>query len=310
MVFLVSVLNLTVKIFATITEEQENLSNMIQTYFKNFPAYLTLENNNNIPNIICTITFYSSIEQLKNNESIDLINEHKTNNSKDLLLIGVFTHLLDDFFEYNEITSLIQENLFVFVNYESKDILLSEKNVIPFIMLNEFMNYLFFSNEKKLEIHNGPCSRNINTLQDINPSKVVNSLSFLQDEVKFCSMCSEKILKAIQKLEINNLVSATNTSSTLKEESNSKPVIPEVDQGSENLVQRATSPPPRRIKELVDPNANLSFAQRKQISAILKELSILKEPLDDSEYLEVRKRFFEGKISEQVFLQILKRKSK
>ena len=75
-------------------------------------------------------------------------------------------------------------------------------------------------------------------------------------------------------------------------------------------MQQARKPPPRRTQDLKDPNQDLSFAQRKQISAILHELGILKEPLEDTEYLETRQRFFDGKISEQVFLQILKRKSK
>ena len=51
------------------------------------------------------------------------------------------------------------------------------------------------------------------------------------------------------------------------------------------------------------------MAQRRQINEILKILNLHKEPLEDSEYLETRQRFFDGKISEQVFIQLLKRKA-
>jgi hypothetical protein len=181
----------------------------------------------------------------------------------------------------------------LFVNYSSKDQIEQNNKFIPIIFLNEFVNWLFSLNESKsLEIHDGLCSRITSTANE---------------NFRFCSTCSDKILIAFNQFKKDNFGFKSDTV-LLPSQTDKKNEVPLTTDGS-NLIQQATRPPPKRSQEIQDPNANLSFAQRKQINQMLKDVGILKEPYD-AEYLETRQRFFEGKISEQVFLQILRRKSK
>lgn len=300
-----------IKLTPPLDAKQDNIVNLVQSIFNDFSSFLTMDESTNIPHITSVIEFLPTNAIHTNITARNLIDTYKSDTSYDILLIGIFRHLFGDQNSFTLQSSVLEEGSYVFVNYDPQELLLTNEKLIPVIILNEFVNYLFSFNEKQLETHSGPCIRTINQ-PDINDSIVLlNSSHYSLDIHKFCSKCSEKILTSFSKLGLDSTKTIQQTPQPKL--STEQPVPEEIVKENPiptNLVARATRPPPRRTQLELDPNRNLSFAQRKQINSILKDLGLLKEPLGDSEYLEVRKRFFEGKISEQVFLQILKRKSK
>ena len=301
-------INLQVKLFKNTTEENTQLKESVLTIFKEFTSYLKLDNGGSLAHIISSVDFPNIAEISGNINEMILFNKYSQNNPSDILMIGIFKQLINSNNELALKSSFIQENGYLFINHESKEILTTNENIIPLIILNEFVNYLFHVHDRKLETHSGDCFRNINQRNFNETNQIITSHHLMQEKIEFCATCSARIYKSMAKI-------GTGIGSIEEIQPNQEEQIETVEEKipenmPTNLVQTARRPPPRRIKELQDPNSELSFAQRKQINKFLKDLSILKEPLEDPEYLETRKRFFDGKLSEQVFLQILKRKSK
>lgn len=300
-----------IKLIPPLDAKKENIVNLVQSHFDDFSSFVALGESTNTPHIISTIEFLPTNAIHTNITARNLIDTYKSDISYDILLIGIFRHLYGDQNSFTIQSSFLEQGSYVFVNYDPQELLLTNEKIIPVIILNEFINYLFFFNEKQLETHSEPCIRTINQLNTTNSTVLLNSSHYSLDTHKFCSKCSEKILTSLSKLGLDSSKAMQQTPqiSSSTEQLVSEEIVKE-EPAPTNLVARATRPPPRRTQLELDPNKNLSFAQRKQINSILKEVGLLKEPLGDSEYLEVRERFFDGKISEQVFLQILKRKSK
>ena len=301
-------INLLVKLFKNTAEENKQLKESVLAIFREFTNYLNLETGGSLVHIFPSVDF-PNIEEISDNiDQVSLFNNYNQNNPSNVLLIGVFKQLLDTKNELALKNSFIQENGYLFINYESKEILTNNENTIPLLILDKFVNYLFYLHDRKLETHSGDCFRNMNQRNFNENIQIISSNLLIQEKIAFCATCSARIVEQMAKLgsgyesnKENQIIQEKQIETVEKQISENVPT---------NLVQTASKPPPRRIKELQDPNSELSFAQRKQINKFLKDLGILKEPLEDPEYLETRKRFFDGKLSEQVFLQILKRKSK
>lgn len=289
-------------------ETVENLKNIINKYFTEFSSYLTIDNNNILPTILPLIDFPPVKEIATVESTSELMTKFSSKESEQILLVGIFKNLIKSISTVKIVSSFIDDTGYIFVNYEPNDLLNNNEASIGFVLLNEFVNYLFFIGERGLATHAGDCIRKLNFVVPKAFSQDTDSISLSDPLLHFCSICSEKITLSLSKLVIENM-ETTNTISK-KVVSTEKTDDTETIVQSSNPVQRATAPPPGRAQNLVDPNSDLTFDQRKLINKILKDLSILKEPLEDSEYIETRKRFFEGKISDQVFLQILKRKAK
>ena len=302
---------LLIELFINGSTANEELNDHLQNLFKEFSSYLTLGDGATVPTITPIISYpsESSLGDIKN--EIELLEKFKREISSNLLLVGIFHFLLETSKENRFKSTTLDNKGYLFVNYEPKDSLKSDERLFSLIILNEFVNYLFSLVDKSLETHLGKCFRNINNRDNDHSIQPISTTIYLSNPIIFCSNCSNKILESFSKLDQETLNVDSKVISHL-ETLEPKPSVEKqlASNIQPNLVQQARKPPPRRIQELHDPNSDLSFAQRKMINTILHELNILKEPLEDMEYLETRQRFFDGKISEQVFLQILKRKAK
>ena len=296
-----------IKIFLQNIEQTENFANTLTSIFKDFSSYLTFSKGEKVPLINPSIEFSSDKIISECSTAAELVAKFNSTISADLLLIGLFKNLSTTNSAIDIQNSFIDDGTYIFINYEPQESLKTNETTFSTKILNEFVNQLFFLTDRQLETHSGECFRDLNKNSSSVTSVPITSSNFLVKQIKFCSNCSAKIKYSLDKLVGDNKHTEDSVSSVttpvVKDEVNSQPIQPS------NLVQQATHPPPRRSQVLADPNSDLTFDQRKQINAILKELNLLREPLEDPDYLETRKRFFEGKISDQVFIQILKRKS-
>lgn len=294
--------------FPETLEENDNLKNTINNYFTEFSSYLAVGPSSSLPTIVPVIDFLPVIDILTIEQASEIVSKYFSADSDNLLLVGIYKKLIQSSEEVKIAHSFINNTAYVFVNYEPKSLLSTNEKIISFIMLNEFVNYLFFRGEKELEIHTGDCFRNLSKLLERNPTQDFNNGSGDITQLHFCSVCSEKIQLSLVKLASESNITDENLPDQTVSMKNVEP--DKIVSQPSNLVRKATSPPPRNTQLLADPNAYLTFDQRKLINKFLKDAGIRKEPIEDSEYLEIRQRFFDGKISDQVFMQMLKRKAK
>lgn len=296
---------LKVKIVANIQENNDLIVKRTVSYLTNISSFLTTFNpfakTNMIVDVI--ISDLKSISNLKTNQ--DFLDYFSKNAKDAIYIIGIFNTTFGANNPLTNILPIINDTQYLFTNYEPIDRLFSNDFNLPFIILNEFVSWMFYLNDNVLEKHSSHCVRDIQSkITSIAP--IDSSLYEITDTFSYCPICSDKILKGLAKLPLtmdnmpqtpvqNNMINKDELNVNIGEQS--------------NLVSVARKPPPRRTIEQIDPNFELPITQRKQINDILKSLNLHKEPLEDSEYLETRQRFFDGKISEQVFIQLLKRKA-
>lgn len=239
----------------------------------------------------------------------------------DLVLLGLFKNL-NGIRENNRGMKLknskIVDNYFQFVNYDKLSILESDENIIPSIYVSEFANLLFYNlHINGIETHKtDSCFRNLSTVIDkIESIEHIELLKFAKFKVKnliFCETCINKLVSSLYDIFSQNksilFDEVTLNSSELSGQSG------ETLQKQYQPIKKASKPPSRR--HIVSSSAQLkqefrnrfSSEQDEQIEKVLNDLNLSYEPSDE-DYLEVRNRFLQGKISEDVFKQILKRKS-
>ncbi|MHA2366395.1 MAG: hypothetical protein ACXAC7_20730 [Candidatus Hodarchaeales archaeon] len=288
----------------------------IKKHFKQFLSYLADSERATIKNM----RLHVYIKEL-DNENINNITEMSSLNKKifekvttpAIASIGIFKKISQP--EIPSImTKTIHENkFFSFINY---DISPSE-NVIEALViayLREFCNWLLVQTSNMgEEEHSDECLRTYDMnlpegrrLSPIEEMKLLIKRRYENITFRFCGNCSQKIVKGLQNFASVDEESFKEIKTTSVVEKQ-----PSTVQETGSISQEEISPhidystaPQEPVKSFTP--RSLTSKEKRRIKQIMLAVGV-REPTYSDEYLEIRERFLDGKLSEHVFRQQAKR---